>query len=262
MLDNVVIHADCLSVLKDIPDNYVQLICIDPPYFDILDDDWDNQWNNLEEYISWCLEWTTEARRILKSNGAFYVFQHWKNVAEYTVMAKTVFPYFLNWIAWERIKGRASNTNWKSTKEELLYFGKVASPKFHAQKKIRPVIAPYRDKEGKPKGWYVDEEGNRVRWTGVGNVWHYTPPVWSSKEEPPQHPTQKPLAMTKRIIESSTDPDDIVLDFFAGSGSTLVAARDLGRRFIGVEKDSTHHETCMNRLNLPIKANSPLLHPQ
>lgn len=248
MLTKKLIHGDGLDVLRTIPDKSVQLVCVDPPYYKVIQNEWDNQWKSVEEYIEWCRLWTNECKRILKKDGSFYVFQGWENVAEYVVMAKTVFPYMINWIAWERIKGRSSNINWKSTKEELLFFSNSSNPKFIPQPKIRPVIAPYKDKDGKPKGWYVDEEGNRVRWTGTGNVWHYTPPVWSSKEEPPTHPTQKPLMMLERIIRSSTYPGDTVVDCFAGSGTTLVAAKKLYRSYIGVEKDKEYYKLCSDRL--------------
>lgn len=249
LFESKIYNDDCLNVLKNIPSNSVQLICIDPPYFLLKNLEWDNQWSSNEEYMEWCKLWFIECHRILKDDGAFYCFQDWRMVSEYVIELKKIFPYFQNWITWERIKGRASKTNWKSTKEELLYFSKSKQPKFYAQTKLRPVIAPYKDADGKPKGWFIDEEGNRVRWTGVGNVWHYTSPVWSSKEEPPEHPTQKPLMMIERIIESHTDEGDIVLDCFAGSGTTGVAAKKLGRNYILVEKNESYYSICNRRVS-------------
>lgn len=251
MLEINKIYLGCaIEKLKEINDDSIQLICIDPPYFLLANQKWDNQWKNQEEYINWCQIWWKECFRILKEDGSFYCFQDWRMVSEYVIGLKNIFPYFQNWITWERIKGRASKSNWKSTKEEILYFSKIKQPKFFEQKKIRPVIAPYRDEDGKPKGWFIDEEGNRMRWTGTGNVWHYTPPVWSSNEEPPQHPTQKPLMMIERIIESSTTQNDIVLDCFLGSGTTCVAAKKLGRIFIGIEKEKKYFNIAKERLNL------------
>jgi site-specific DNA-methyltransferase (adenine-specific) len=192
---NKIYQGDSLKIMKQIEDKSVNLICTDPPYFLLQGYKWDNQWVNKDEYLKWCVIWFQESFRILKDDGAFYCFQDWRLVAEYVIELKKIFPYFQNWITWERIKGRSSKTNWKSSKEEILYFSKSKFPKFIEQKKLRPVIAPYKDINGKPKGWFIDENGNRVRWTGVGNVWHYTPPVWSSLIEKPQHPTQKPLML-------------------------------------------------------------------
>lgn len=248
MQKNKLYLGDALKYLKDIQDESVDLILIDPPYFLLKNHKWDNQWQNQERYLDWCKIWFNESLRILKPLGSFYCFQDWRLVSEYVIELKKVFPYFQNWITWERIKGRASKTNWKSTKEEILYFSKSKTPKFFEQKKIRPVIAPYKDADGKPKGWFVDEEGNRVRWTGVGNVWHYTPPVWSSNEEAPQHPTQKPLMMIERIIEGHTEKGDLVLDFFCGSGTTCVASKKLQRNFIGIEKDKKYFDIAKERI--------------
>jgi site-specific DNA-methyltransferase (adenine-specific) len=245
---NKIYLGDCLEKLREIDDSSIDLICIDPPYFLLSNQKWDNQWENQEEYINWCKTWFNESYRILKNSGAFYCFQDWRLISEYVIELKKIFPYYQNNITWERIKGRSSKKNWKSTKEEILYFSKSKEPKFFEQKKIRPVIAPYKDKDGKPKGWFVDEEGNRMRWTGTGNVWHYTPPVWSSIEEPPQHPTQKPLMMIERIISAHTKENDIVLDFFVGSGTTCVAAKNLNRNFIGIEKDVEYYQKACNRI--------------
>jgi site-specific DNA-methyltransferase (adenine-specific) len=244
---NKVYLMDCLEGMKNIDDESVDLIITDPPYY-LLNVDWDKQWKNEEEYLQWCFLWMKECSRVLKPKGAAYFFQDWRMVSDYVFLLKQVFPYFQNWITWERNKGRSSSINWKSSKEEILYFSKVKNPIFYEQKKIRPVIAPYKDEEGKPKGWFVDEEGNRVRWTGVGNVWHYTPPVWSSKMEKPQHPTQKPLAMIERIIEAHTVESDVVLDLFMGSGTTAVAAKLHNRQFIGFEKEQKYFEIANKRL--------------
>lgn len=246
---NNIHNDDCINILKKIPSETVDLVLIDPPYFILKGQKWDKQWENVSEYIDWCYAWASEASRVLKKQGAFYSFQNWTHVSEYITMLKGIFPYFQNWITWERIKGRASKKNWKSSKEEILYFSKSKQPKFIPYKKLRPVIAPYRDKEGKPKGWFIDEEGNRVRWTGVGNVWHYTPPVWSSKEEKPFHPTQKPLMMIERIILSHTDVDDVVLDFFSGSGTTCAASKKLGRKYIGVETNDEYFKKSVARID-------------
>ncbi len=247
---NKIYNFDCLSDrgIKNIPDNSIQLIVTDPPYF-LLNKEWDKQWKTEEEYLSWCSLWFHECFRVLKEDGAFYVFQDWRLASEYVIMLKKIFLFYQNNITWERIKGRSSKINWKSTKEEILYFSKIKEPKFFEQKKIRPVIAPYKDEDGKPKGWFIDEEGNRVRWTGTGNVWHYTPPVWSSIEEPPSHPTQKPLMMIERIISAHTEKENTVLDLFGGSMTTAVACDKLGINWICIEKDENYCKIGLERVN-------------
>ena len=245
---NDIILGDALIELKKIESNSINLIVVDPPYFLLKNQKWDNQWKTETDYIDWCKQWFHECKRILKDDGSFYCFQDWRLVSEYVIELKKIFPYFQNWITWERIKGRCSNKNWKSSKEEILYFSKQKEPKFFSQKKLRPVIAPYKDEDGKPKGWFINEEGERVRWTGIGNVWHYTSPVWSSIEEKPQHPCQKPLMMIERIIEAHTNENDIVLDCFAGSGTTGIAAKKLNRNYILIEKDEEYFDIIKERM--------------
>jgi site-specific DNA-methyltransferase (adenine-specific) len=239
--------GDVLDIIKSIEDNSIDVICVDPPYF-LTGHSWDKQWKTKEEYLGWCDLWFKECFRVLKTTGAFYTFQDWRLVSNYVIKLQEIFPYFQNWITWERIKGRSSAVNWKSTKEEILYFSKTKHPIFFEQKKLRPVIAPYKNEDGTPKGWFIDEEGNRVRWTGTGNVWHYTPPVFSSKTEKPVHPTQKPVALIERILRAHTEPGYIVLDCFAGSGTTGVAARNLGLDFILIEKEYKYVEKILDRL--------------
>lgn len=246
---NKVICEDCLEVIKQIPDESVNLVVADPPYY-LLNNEWDKkQWKSEEEYLSWCVQWFTECHRVLKKDGSIYIFQDWRLVANFVLELKKIFPYFQNWITWERNKGRSSKINFKSSKEEILYFSKTKKPTFHEQKKLRPVIAPYKNEDGTPKGWFIDEENNRVRWTGVGNVWHYTPPVWSSKTEKPFHPTQKPVMMLERIIDSSSNENDVILDLFSGSGTTAVACKNLKRNFISIEKNPEYYEKIKDRLN-------------
>lgn len=251
---NQIINDDCLNILPKLDVSSINLVIADPPYY-LLNKEWDKQWLDQGDYLIWCENWFKQIHRILMFDGSFYCFQDWHLVAEYVIRLKMVFNHFHNWITWERNKGRSSNKNFKSSKEEILIFSKSKSPKFNAQEKLRPVIAPYRDDEGKPKGWYIDEEGNRVRWTGVGNVWHYTPPVWSSIEEKPFHPCQKPLAMYERIILASTNENDIVLDPFSGSGTTAVVSQKLKRRFICIERDKEYFEKSVERLKQNGKIN-------
>lgn len=243
---NSIIKNDCFKIFPYIPVSSINLVIADAPYY-LLDKDWDNQWADQAKYLIWCYKWFHEVWRVLIYDGSFYCFQDWRLVAEFAIKLKEMF-HLHNWVTWERNKGRSSTRNFKSSKEEILIFSKSKNPKFNAQEKLRPVIAPYKDDEGKPKGWYIDEEGNRVRWTGVSNVWHYTPPVWSSIEDAPIHPCQKPLAMYERIIEASTNENDIVLDPFSGSGTTAIACKKLNRRFICIESDKNYYEASLKRL--------------
>ena len=67
-------HADCLEYLKTLKDKSVDLVVVDPPYFEIVRDDWDNQWASEQEYLNWCKEWTEECFRVMKDDTCFYVW--------------------------------------------------------------------------------------------------------------------------------------------------------------------------------------------
>lgn len=103
-------------------------------------------------------------------------------------------------------------------------------------------------KDGKPRGWFIDENGQRKRWTGLGNVWVYTSPFWKSRSDKQVHPAQKPVDLLERIIRISTKPGDTVVDFFAGSGSTGVAAKRCDRNYILFENNQEHFNSAQERL--------------
>lgn len=71
---NQIINQDCITYMRTLPNECVDLIIADPPYFEIVKDKWDNQWKSKEEYIEWCKEWILECRRILKPTGTFYLW--------------------------------------------------------------------------------------------------------------------------------------------------------------------------------------------
>ena len=226
--------------VKQIPDKSVNLILTDPPYL-INYAEWDKEdWSFTEQWVKECF-------RILKDDGSFYSFMGWQHSAEFKLLLDK-FGMIKNWIIWERSKGRSSKINYKSIREDIFYYVKTKEFIFNEQKKLRPVIAPYKNEDGTPKGWFINEEGERVRWTGVGNIWHFTPPNWSSKLDRQVHPTQKPIALLERIINASSNKNDIILDPFIGSGSTAVACKRLNRNFIGMEIYQNYIDISYKRL--------------
>jgi site-specific DNA-methyltransferase (adenine-specific) len=118
-----------------------------------------------------------------------------------------------------------------------------------AVKLRRRVIAPYTDAEGRPKDWERGGHGG-LRDTHPSNLWtDLTVPFWSMPENT-DHPTQKPEKLLAKIILSSTNPGDLVLDPFLGSGTTSVVAKKLGRRYTGIERDETYCLLAEKRLEL------------
>ena len=122
---------------------------------------------------------------------------------------------------------------WFAVKDKNNYYFNV-----EAVKMKRQVIAPYKE-NGKPKDWEESAEGN-FRLTYPSNFWDdISIPFWSMPENT-DHPTQKPEKLIAKLILASSKPGDIVFDPFAGSGTTCVAAKKLGRRYLGIEIDQEY----------------------
>ena len=234
MNEGDLINGDCLNFLPKIPDNSIDLIAIDPPY-EIGYAKWDAgmQWEILTE----------EFHRLLKSTGNLIVFQGWSNVSETKKVIETKFE-LKNWIAWDRIKGRGAKTNFASTREDILWFAK--QPKGYTFNKV------WSNTPKKTRGM-GDKNGQRNR--ALTNVWYDISPIVPWSKERNGHPTQKPLALMERIVTIWSNPGDLVLDCFMGSGTTGKAAINLKRRFIGIEKDQTYFEKAQERIGIYIKNN-------
>jgi site-specific DNA-methyltransferase (adenine-specific) len=154
-----------------------------------------------------------------------------------------------NRITWEREKGRGAKANWKNASEDI-WFATVGSEytfNLDAVKLKRRVRAPYRHANGEPKDWHSGTEGD-FRLTHPSNLWtDLTVPFWSMSENT-EHPTQKPEKLLAKIILASSNEGDVIFDPFAGSGTTMVAAKKLNRAFVGIEIDETFACLALKRL--------------
>jgi len=241
-------HGDCTEGMSLLPDETVDLIFADPPY-NIGKDYGNNQMRLSEqEYREWSERWIREAVRLLKPTGSIYICSDWR----YSGMTQLLLDNYLivkNRITWRREKGRGSRCNWKNNMEDIWFAVKSENYVFNVEKvKIKKqVIAPYRE-NGEPKDW-VEENGERYRYTHPANIWIDTVvPFWSMPENTP-HPTQKPEMVVERVMKASSNPGDVVLDPFMGSGTTAVVAVRSGRRFIGFEINEEYVRLAAKRLD-------------
>ena len=233
------INADLLTALPLLPDEFADLIIIDPPYNltknfggKVFNERKDSAY---EEYLE---TWFSSVCKKLKSNGSLYLCGDWKcTAALQRVMEKEL--TVLNRITWQREKGRGAKSNWKNGMEDI-WFGVKDPDSYYfnldAVKIKRRVIAPYREggKGGKPKDWEESEEGN-FRLTCPSNFWDdISVPFWSMPENT-DHPTQKPEKLYAKLILASSKPGDLVFDPFLGSGTASVVAKKLGRHWCGIE---------------------------
>ncbi len=233
MINNLY-NNDCLDILSNIEDESIDLIAIDPPYeINFENNDWDKKG----------LDWITlrdEYFRILKPMGNLIVFQGWSNVSETKTILEKKFN-LNNWIIWDRIKGRGAKANVVSTREDILWFSKTEKYTYNKiYSNIKKKTGGLGNKNGQP---------NRA----LSNVWSDISPIvpWSAERN--SHPTQKPLEIMERIITIWSNENDLVLDSFMGSGSTVEAAINLKRNFIGIERDSAYFKIAENRMKIAQK---------
>lgn len=249
-IENRVICGDSNDVLKNLGLSRVDLLFTDPPY-NLTKTFGDREFRkgSPESYEAWLRTWLQLCVPLLKTSASIYVCGDWRSGSAIE-RALSEFSSIRNRITWEREKGRGAKQNWKVAAEDIWY--STISNRFtfntEAVKQRRRVIAPYK-KDGQPKDWNVTETGN-FRDTHPSNLWtDITVPFWSMPENT-DHPTQKPEKLLAKIILASTDEGDLILDPFAGSGSTAVVAKKLNRRFIAIESNLEYCLLAAKRLEL------------
>ncbi len=257
VLDHTICQ-DALTVLDWLPPNSIDLVFADPPY------NLSKTFNShafsamsLDEYESWLMIWLPQIQRVLKPTGSVYICGDWRSSA---AIHRALGKFFIvrNRITWEREKGRGARRNWKNSSEDIWFATVSDDYTFHvdAVKLMRRVIAPYRNEKGLPKDWSETANG-RFRLTHPSNLWtDLTVPFWSMPENT-DHPTQKPEKLLAKIILASSNPGDVVLDPFLGSGTTSVTAKKLGRHFIGIEIDETY--CCLTEKRLALADDNPAI---
>ena len=247
---NKTICQDIFEAAEFLPQGFADLLFIDPPY------NLDKKFNGksfrkkaMEDYAGWVDEWLSKLIKILKPTASIYICSDWQSSTVVHTVAQKYFKV-RNRITWEREKGRGALSNWKNCSEDIWFC--TMSDKFtfnvDAVKIKRKVIAPYTE-NGRPKDWEKSEKGN-FRLTFPSNMWtDLTVPFWSMPENT-EHPTQKPEKLLAKIILASSKAGDTVFDPFCGSGTTSVAAKKLGRNFVGVEMDEMYCCLAEKRLAL------------
>lgn len=245
------ICQDVFETMPHLPDGFVDLLIVDPPYN--LDKTFNQrQFKSLptEEYVAWIDRWISQFPRILKSNASIYICSDWRSSAAVQQVAE---KYFVvqNRITWEREKGRGALANWKNNSEDIWFctVGREYTFNVEAVKLKRRVIAPYTGDNGEPKDWQRGDDGD-FRLTHPSNLWtDISVPFWSMPENT-DHPTQKPEKLIAKLILASSNQGDVVFDPFLGSGTTSVAAQKLGRRFVGIEQEELFCCLAEKRLEL------------
>ncbi len=246
-LDQVLI-GDCRQVLQELPENSVDLVFADPPYnlqlegelwrpnqtrVDAVDDDWD-QFDNFAQYDQFTREWLTACRRILKPTGTLWVIGSYHNIYRVGKILQDLGFWFLNDVVWVKANPMPNfrGVRYTNAHETLLWMQKEKGAKYtfnyHAMKGLNDDLQMRSD-------WYIPICTGKERLKDAGGE--------------KAHPTQKPEALLYRVIMSSSNPGDVVLDPFFGTGTTGAVARKLHRHFIGVEIDKKYADLAMQRVH-------------
>jgi site-specific DNA-methyltransferase (adenine-specific) len=235
----ILVNGDCLKALKKVRTESVDLVFADPPFnIGLKYDDYGDS-KDQAVYLSWVATWMKELRRVIKRDGSIFVAIGDKYVAEYK---RIIDPHFhmRNWIIWRYNFGVYCTGKFGRDHTHVLYY--TRSPKgfkFRSDRILVPSArqTKYNDKRAQSKG--------RI----PGDVWDFPRVCGTFKERnKAKHPCQMPEAILDRIVKVASDPGDVVLDPFAGSGTTLVVAKKLGRRFIGMEISENYCRGILDRL--------------
>ena len=255
--DNMIVNADIYECIDYIPNDYFDLIIIDPPYN--LDKNFNGnkfaamKTTDYEEYLR---SWFYKVCDKLMKNGSLYMCGDWKCTSSMQRVIEERLN-IINRISWQREKGRGAKSNWKNGMEDIWFA--INSPNdYHfdvaSVMMKRKVIAPYRE-NGKPKDWEETVSGN-FRITYPSNFWDdISIPFWSMPENT-DHPTQKPEKLYAKLILASSKPGDRIFDPFLGSGTAAVVAQKLGRKYCGVEINEEYCLWAAKRLVNSLSDNS------
>lgn len=245
---NSIILGDSIEVMKKIPDNSIDLIFADPPYYmqlqgdlyrpnqskvDAVNDEWD-KFSSFTEYDKFSNNWLKEAHRILKVNGAIWVIGSYHNIFRVGKIIQDIGYWILNDIVWIKSNPMPNfkGTRFNNAHETLIWASKNQKSKYTFH--YKSLKASNEDLQMR-SDWYLgicqgderlkDTEGKKV------------------------HSTQKPIDLLFRVILSTSNVGDIILDPFSGTGTTAAVAKKLSRNYIGIEKEETYYKASIDRLN-------------
>ncbi|MBQ3024410.1 MAG: site-specific DNA-methyltransferase [Spirochaetaceae bacterium] len=250
-LINKTLNGDVIEMLKFLPDEFADLIIIDPPYnltknFNGMKFNSRSE-NSYDEYLG---TWFPEVCKKLKPNGSLYMCGDWKCTASLQRAIEKELT-IMNRITWQREKGRGAKSNWKNGMEDIWFAVKNPDDYYFDVESVmmkRKVLAPYKI-EGNPKDWDESEEG-KFRLTYPSNFWDdISIPFWSMPENT-DHPTQKPEKLYAKLILASSKERDVVFDPFLGSGTTSVVAKKLNRKYCGIELNEEYCLWAEKRLKI------------
>ena len=242
-----ILQGDCVEVLNSLPESSVDLIFADPPYnlqlqqdlyrpnmtrVDAVNDAWD-QFEDFKAYDDFTRAWLTACRRVLKENGTLWVIGTYHNIYRIGALMQDLGFWFLNDIIWIKTNPMPNfrGVRFTNAHETLLWACKHKGARYtfnhHAMRQLNDDLQMRSDwlLPLCPRSERLKENGRKA------------------------HPTQKPEALLYRIILSSSQPGDVLLDPFLGSGTSAAVAKKLNRHWLGIERESDYVRLAQKRID-------------
>ena len=248
--------GDCLEILRQIPNESIDLIFVDPPYnlgknYNVYVDK-----KSEKEYLRWSYKWLNECIRLLKPSGSLFIVNLPKWALKYMLFLnkKLYLQHAIAWFGMSEPRGKIMPAHYtilwytKSKNEFKLNRSELISIRFHpryvclrneCKLKLEQILSGNSMK-------FNDELGYSNELT---DVWYDIHRLKHRSKRVPYHPCQLPEKLLERIILLTTDPGDIILDPMCGTGTTLVVAKKLNRHFIGIDIDPIYVEISRKRLS-------------
>jgi len=247
--------ADCMDFLGGLASGSARLVVADPPYA-IAKDEWD-EFPSLEAYVDWCDAWLAEVHRVLTDDGTAYVCGFSEILADVKVRSARRFAGGCRWLVWAYRNKANLGSDWGRSHESILHLRKgrrfvmnvddVRVPyNRHTERyptRVQAISSQYGGAGARRDRWEPHPLGAKPR--DVLEV----PVICNGMSEKTPHPTQKPEALVQTLIRASTEPGDLVVDPFAGSGTTAAVAASLGRRFAVADADPRYVGIVRARIN-------------
>ena len=243
-----ILPGDCIAAMRKLPDASVDLVFADPPYnlqlggdlnrpdgshVDAVTDDWD-QFSSFAAYDKFTRDWLTEARRVLKPDGALWVIGSYHNIYRVGSILQDLGFWLLNDIIWRKTNPMPNfrGTRFTNAHETLLWASQGEKARYHFNYRAMKTL---NDELQMRSDWVLPicTGGERLK----DDAGHKA------------HPTQKPEALLYRVLLATTEKGDVVLDPFFGTGTTGAVAKRLGRDWIGCERERVYRDVALARID-------------
>ncbi|MBE0684154.1 MAG: site-specific DNA-methyltransferase [Anaerolineales bacterium] len=244
---NQILQGDCIDILNSLPENSVDLIFADPPYnlqlqndlyrpnhskVDAVNNKWD-KFSSFKDYDEFSIKWLRASQRVLKETGTIWVIGSYHNIYRVGAIMQDLGFWILNDVIWLKTNPMPNfrGVRFTNAHETMIWAQKQQGTRYTFNHKAMKAL---NDDLQMRSDWVIPLATGKERLKTNGTK---------------AHPTQKPEGLLYRVLLSSTNPGDVVLDPFFGSGTTGAVAKKLGRNFIGIERDKKYIKVAQKRID-------------